>query len=60
MSGLFGSPKPPKIQSVSYPTVDPNKEKKRIRGKRSRSTLLTGPLGLTEDAPVRVKTLMGA
>ena len=65
MSFLFGSPSTP---SVSYRSVPPppsepvvrKEETAKVRkGATGRKTLLTGPRGLLEPAPVSKKTLLG-
>lgn len=65
MSFLFGSSSTPSIQNVPAPSLDQNtiveEEKKKLRqGRTQRQTLMTGPQGLLEPAPVSKKTLLGA
>jgi len=68
MSFLFGSQKTPQISVPPTPPItkqsDQNaiieEEKKKIRkGRTSRQTLMTGPQGLLEPAPVSKKVLLG-
>jgi hypothetical protein len=69
MSNLFKAPKMPDIAPVStIATPAPTEvkarevveeEKKKIRKGIKKNTILTGPLGLTEEAPVLKRTLGG-
>lgn len=68
MSFLFGSQKVPTVSSVTAPSITTSEdqktiaeeEKKKIKqGQVNRPTLLTGPQGLLEPAPVSRKTLLG-
>lgn len=68
MTFLFGSQKVPKVEDVPAPSILTNaddnaikdaEEKKLRKGRTSRQTLLTGPQGLLEAAPVAKKTLLG-
>ena len=55
MSFLFGGGKE---EAPEYkPTVE--EEKKKIRSGSQKNTILTGPLGLMDEAPVARKTLLG-
>ena len=68
MGGLFGSSKPAPLPPPPPPPKreDPSvkaaaeKERKRMLAKKGRkSTMLTGGLGVTEDAPVEKTSLLG-
>lgn len=64
MSFLFGGSKVPSVQTVPAPKLDDNEIKKQEaskikKGRTSRPTLMTGPQGLLEPAPVSKKTLLG-
>ena len=69
MSFLFGGQKVPSVSSVPAPAITSSaddaklkseEEKKLRRGRSVRQTLMTGPQGLLEPAPVSKKTLLGA
>ncbi len=69
MGFLGSSPSPPAVQAaMPVPTVDDaevqaakTKEAEILRKQRGRAaTLLTGGLGVTEQAPTQQKTLLGA
>lgn len=67
MSFLFGGSKVPQMQTIQAPDVSKqaqadiagDEKKKILKGRTSRSTLLTGPRGLTDPAPVQRKQLLG-
>jgi len=69
MSFLFGGQKVPSVSAPSAPAITTaaddaalkaEEEKKLRKGKTQRQTLMTGPQGLLEPAPVSKKTLLGA
>jgi hypothetical protein len=53
MSFLFGSSKTPDEGAIKA------EEKKKIRGGATKGTILTGPLGLTDEPTTLRKTLLG-
>lgn len=68
MSFLFGGSSTPQISQVPPPAITTNADQDKIKedekaklrqGRKTRSTLLTGPRGLLEPAPVSQKTLLG-
>lgn len=64
MSFLFKSQSTPSITTPPAPTYDAKSttedEKKRLtQGRKKRPTLVTGPRGILEPAPVEKKVLLG-
>lgn len=69
MSFLFGGgqtpsismpPSPPIVSDANQDAIKEQEKKKIRRGAAQSKTLLTGPQGLLEPAPVQRKTLLGA
>ena len=69
MSAIFSSPKPPplppppELPEPADPKVEEARKRAQIAARNAKgraATILTGGRGLTGDAPVNKKTLLGA
>ena len=58
-TGLLKPPKTPGVVTVKPPEKTADKEEEKRKLKVTSTTVLTTPLGLTGEAPIRKPTLLG-